>query len=140
MLIRKCEGCGMEKSSPTSPEDSFNCSTVTFEANGKERKLDVVYLRFFEKQMKDFTPFENDPLFTLADREITLKDVTALATMIQNPDFSSRKRVYLHEEMKFAALFQNLNFAKIKDVISALESEGSYELKSSIPFLQQPEI
>ncbi|HET7579430.1 MAG TPA: hypothetical protein VFK33_09120 [Bacillales bacterium] len=139
MLIKKCEGVELEKSSPTSPEDAFNRSMVTFEADGRDRTFHLVYLRFFENRMNEFTPYDGDPLFTAGSREVTLKDVAALTAMIQHPEYQQRKRVYLHEEESFDDLFKGIQFDQLHHIFDALESDGRYELKSSIPFLEQPE-
>lgn len=120
MLITKCEGVGLEKSSPTSPEDSFNRSTVVFEANGRERTFNLIYLKFFETKL---------------DLAMPVKDIAGLCALIQHPEYQERKRLYIHEEETFAALFENLDMSKIQEVKNRLETEGSYELESSIAFM-----
>ncbi|HEU5138964.1 MAG TPA: hypothetical protein VFT51_03250 [Bacillales bacterium] len=131
MLIKKCEGVELEKSSPTSPEDAFNRSIVTFEAEGKERTFHLLYLRFFEDHLVEFLPFQQDPLFKVGDREVTIKDVAALAALIHNPSYLQRKRVYINEPEPFIAFYQNLHFDEIRNVFESLQSVGSYEWKSS---------
>lgn len=121
MLIRKCEGVELEKSSPTSPEDAFNRSTVTFEENGRERSFNVVYLKFFETKL---------------ERQVL--DIAALCALIQHPEYRERKRLYIHNEETFVSLFENLDFKKIEEVMNRLASDGSYELESSIAFFNQP--
>ncbi|HET7521823.1 MAG TPA: hypothetical protein VFJ73_00725 [Bacillales bacterium] len=139
MVIKKCEGTELEKSSPTSPEDAFARSIVTFEVDGRERTFHLTYLRFFEDSMNEFTPFAEDPIFTAGSREVRLRDTAALAAMIQNPGYRDRKRVYLNEKARFSALFKDLDFDRLKAVFETIESDGGYEWKSSIPFLKQPE-
>ncbi|HEX6923493.1 MAG TPA: hypothetical protein VF149_06675, partial [Bacillales bacterium] len=90
---------------------------------------------FFEDRLNEFTPFDEDPLFTAGDRKVMLKDIAALAAMIQNPAYQQRKRVYLNEIEPFTALFKNLDFDEIKNAFVSLQSNGTYELKSSIPFV-----
>lgn len=137
MLLKKCEGVQLEKSSPTSPEDSFNRSMVTYETGGRERTFHVLYLRFFEDNMNEFIPFEADPLFTIGNRDVCLKDIVALCAIVQHPDYQQRKRLYVHKKETFVGLFSNVDFDELKNVFSVLESDGSYYFKSSITLLQQ---
>lgn len=139
MNVKVCEGVELEKTSKTSPEDSFNRSVITFETDERERTFHLLYLRFFEKEMSDFTPFDEDPIFTIGNRDVRLKDVAALVTVIQNPDYQLRKRLYLNDKAKFTSLFQDIDFGEVKKIFESLEARGSYELKSSIPFLIQPQ-
>ncbi|HEX7064215.1 MAG TPA: hypothetical protein VF199_04040 [Bacillales bacterium] len=136
MLIKKCEGVELEKSSPTSPEDAFNRSVVTFEAEGRERTFHLLYLRFFEARLAECIPFLKEALFTVEDREVTVKDVAGLAALIQNPSYQQRKRVYVNEAEPFMAFFQNLDFDEIRNIFESLQSVGSYELKSSISLVK----
>lgn len=138
ILITKCEGAQLEKSSPASPEDSFVRSMVRFEADGREKTFHLVYLRFFEDDMAAYTPFSGDPLYTVGRREVMFKDIAAFAAFIQHPEFQNRKRVYVTDREKFTPLFQNLDYAKVKSLFETIESKGAYEFKSSIVFLKQP--
>lgn len=138
MLIKACTGDNLEKTSKTSPEDSFTRSTVTFDSEDKERTFHLVYVRFFAEKMNTFTPFEEDPIFTVSNRKVNFRDIAALVALIQNPDYRQRKRVYMNEETAFKALFADIDYKEVKKVFENLEAQGTYEFQSSIPFLKQP--
>jgi hypothetical protein len=138
MIIKSCEGFELEKESKQSPEDSFTRSVVTFELNGREKRFYLLYLNIFGGKIDDLTPFDSEPLFTVGNRDVAFKDIAALVFLIQNPGFQQRKRVYIHDEKEFKSYFEGINFEKLKDIFETLEKNGSFEFKSSIPFLKQP--
>ncbi|HET7629217.1 MAG TPA: hypothetical protein VFK44_12665 [Bacillales bacterium] len=137
MKIIHCSGERLEKSSPTSPEDAFVRSTVKYEADGRERKLEVVYLRCFEDDLSEWAPFEGDPLFAAGTREVHLRDAAAVAALVQDPKMQQRKRLYLHDVKGLANLFERLNVEAFIELFQRLETEGCYLWTSSIPFLKQ---
>lgn len=137
MLIKDCSGNWLEPSIKTSPEDAFIRSEVTYEANGKEKQFHLVYVGFFEEAIMEASPFENDPIFTIAGKEINLRDITALIALIQYPEYRQHKRVYIHDQEQFNHLFTNINFEAIKHSMETLQAQGHFQLDASIPFLNE---
>ena len=55
---------GAGKESKTSFQDYYNESVAVYESEGKNRTLSIVYLRYFEEHMDEFTPFLKNPIFS----------------------------------------------------------------------------
>lgn len=137
MLIKKCTGYELEKEQSNTSEDFFNRSEITYEEDGVEKTLHVLYVRYFDQLFTNFTPYEQDPIFTKGSKELFLKDIVALACLITNPGNRHRKRVYISSEREFSAIFANLNFEKLEEVFSALSAEKTYKLDSPLKFVLQ---
>ena len=138
MLIKRCNGYELEKEKSNTSEDFFNRSEITFEEDGEEKTLHVLYVRFFEEVLNEFTPFESNPLFTSGSREVELKDIVALVCLIKNPGFRHRKRVYINSQTEFASYFQDVDFTKLPAIFEALESKNSFDLRSPLEYIVQP--
>ncbi|WP_026573343.1 hypothetical protein [Bacillus sp. UNC438CL73TsuS30] len=134
MLINQCSGYELEKEKSNTSEDFFNRSEVTFEDEGEEKTLHVLYLRYFDEMFNEFTPYQQDPIFD----EVEFKDIVALVCLIKNPGLRHRKRVYINSKHEFAAYFQDIDFNKLPDIFQSLKQNKSYELKSPLAFIMQP--
>lgn len=115
LLIKDYKGWELEKAVPNSFEDFFNRSEVTFEKDGRERTLTITYVQYFEEFMSEFTPFRQDPLFEIGSREVAFKDIVAAACLLNQPDFSERKRVFVSSKTEFLSLFNGFDFNKLPD-------------------------
>ncbi len=134
VLINQCSGYELEKEKSNTSEDFFNRSEVTFEDEGEEKTLHVLYLRYFDEMFNEFTPYQQDPIFD----EVEFKDIVALVCLIKNPGLRHRKRVYINSKHEFAAYFQDIDFNKLPDIFQSLKQNKSYELKSPLAFIMQP--
>ncbi|MDQ6599517.1 hypothetical protein E2K98_15995 [Bacillus salipaludis] len=136
MLINQCSGYELEKEKSNTSEDFFNRSEVTFEDEGEEKTLHVLYLRYFDEMFNEFTPYLQDPIFD----EVEFKDIVALVCLIKNPGLRHRKRVYINSKHEFAAYFQEIDFNKLPEIFQSLKQNKSYELKSPLAFIMQPKL
>ncbi|WP_071395637.1 hypothetical protein [Bacillus tuaregi] len=125
MLIKGCSGYELQKEKPNTSEDFFNRSELIIEENGRERVFRVLYLRYFEENLQEFTPFEQNPIFSVGTREVELKDIVALACLIKQPEFRNRKRVYIKEAAEFSNCFKDVDIEKLKRVFQELEQNTS---------------
>lgn len=137
MIIKHCSGFELEKEKSNTSEDFFNRSEITFEDDGKEKTLYVLYVRYFEDLMKEFTPFQSNPIFTVGSREVALKDLVALICLLKNPGFRHRKRVYINSQAEFSSYFRDLNFTKLLEIFEALESKKNFHLRSPLDYMVQ---
>ncbi|WP_027407648.1 hypothetical protein [Anoxybacteroides tepidamans] len=138
MRIRQCRGYELEKAQPNTSEDFFNRSEVTFVDDGDEKTLHVLYVRYFDQLFPSFTPYEQDPIFQVQGRDVYFKDIVALVCLLSNPSFRHRKRIYISEEKEFRSYFEQIEYAKLPEIFSALEIKREYELTSPLRFIKQP--
>ncbi|MGM7701733.1 hypothetical protein ACSVDE_08375 [Pseudalkalibacillus sp. Hm43] len=132
MIIHSISGEELEKSKSNSPEEFFTRSEVTFSGeDGKSKTLAVLYVRFFDEKMSEWSPFESDPIFDVKGKSIHMRDVVALIALHKNPDFQHRHRVYINEEEAFAALFKGLDAETITGWVTQLESDGQLNLETA---------
>ncbi|GLB58049.1 hypothetical protein [Cytobacillus sp. NCCP-133] len=139
MLIKRCSGYELEKEKPNTSEDFFNRSEVVFEEDGQEKTFHVLYVRYFDEAMDEFTPYVSDPVFAAGSREVEFKDMVALSCLLKNPGFRYRKRIYINSKADFASYFQELDFSKLPSIFEALENKKSYDLRSPLEFIIQPQ-
>ncbi|MEH7075655.1 hypothetical protein [Neobacillus drentensis] len=139
MIIKECKGFELEKEKSNTSEDFFNRSIVTLYEGGEERTLHVLYVRYFDEVRHEFTPYEQDPVFTLQDQEISFKDIVALVCLLKNPGLRSRKRLYINSKQEFASYFQDINFNKLPEIFLSLKEKREYELRSPLEFILQPQ-
>lgn len=139
MLLTLCKGYELEKEKPNTSEDFFNRSEVVFHENGEEKTLHVLYVRYFDEHLSEFTPYKEDPIFHVGTEEITFKDVVALICLLKNPGFRHRKRVYINTKAEFASYFQDIDYSKLPDIFNGLANSQGYELRSPLEFIVQPQ-
>ncbi|PLR84572.1 hypothetical protein CVD25_05075 [Bacillus canaveralius] len=138
MLIKQCKGYELEKEQSNSFEDYFNRSEITFIEGGVEKTVHVLYVRFFEESMQEFTPFKQDPIFQADSSPVYFRDIVALACLLKNPGFRHRKRIYINNRNEFAAYFQDLDYKKLPEIFAAIGGKQGYELRSPLEFIVQP--
>ncbi|KAB2338373.1 hypothetical protein F7731_02060 [Cytobacillus depressus] len=138
MLIKNCSGFELEKEKSNTSEDFFNRSEITFEEDGVEKTLHVLYVRYFEEQLNEFTPFASNPIFVSVGREVELKDIVAIVCLLKNPGFRHRKRVYINSLAEFASYFQHIDFDKLPAIFEALKNQKSFTLRSPLEYIVQP--
>ncbi|MGJ7919930.1 hypothetical protein [Neobacillus sp. LXY-4] len=134
MLVKICKGYELEKEKPNTSEDFFNRSEVVYIENGEEKTLHVLYVRFFDEQFSDFTPYKENPIFQIGSKGITFKDIVALVCLIRNPEFRNRKRIYINTIEELTSYFQGIDFEKLPEIFHALEEKQGYELQSPLEY------
>lgn len=139
MLIKKCFGYELEKEKSNTSEDFFNRSEITFEEDGQEKTLHILYVRYFDELFSEFTPFETNPIFSAGGKEVYLKDVVALVCLLKNPGLRHRKRIYINSQAEFASYFRDIDLSKIPVIFEQLENQKSYSLRSPLDFIVQPQ-
>ncbi|MDN4527335.1 hypothetical protein [Fictibacillus fluitans] len=113
MKIRSCAGYELEKAKSNSPEDFFNRSEVIYEHKGKERSFELLYVRFLEEQLQE----DLTQQLTLESGEhLAVRDIAALACLLQADGHLERRKVYINDQNEFSALFQNLDWNKLKRI------------------------
>ncbi|WP_216830432.1 hypothetical protein [Alkalihalobacterium elongatum] len=128
MIILKAEGIELEKEKPNTSEDFFNRSTVIYTLDGNEKQLNVLYVRFFDEKLSEVSPFNEDPLLDINDREVTFKDIVALVCLMQNPGNTEKKRIYINELKEMESLFKDVDPEQIKEIMTSLVTQGKCQL------------
>lgn len=139
MKVIECKGYELEKAKPNTSEDFFNKSEVTYKEDGLEKTLHVLYLRYFDELIEEFTPYKEDPIFQAGSRDVYFKDIVAIVSLIKNPGYRQRKRVYINTKEEFAAVFQDFDFSKLEGIFQSLENSNGYDLRSPLEFIVQPQ-
>lgn len=138
LLIKECKGFELEKEKSNTSEDFFNRSIVTFNEDGEEKTLHVLYVRYFDEFFHEFTPYKQDPIIVQENNEVAFKDIVALVCLLKNPGLRDRKRLYINSKQEFASYFQDINYNKLPEIFLALHQKKEYELRSPLEFIMQP--
>ncbi|MYL32688.1 hypothetical protein GLW08_17245 [Pontibacillus yanchengensis] len=136
MQIVACNGIELEKEKPNTSEDFFNQSEISYVDKGQEHSLRVLYVRYFETNLSQFTPFETDPILTLEYATFFLRDIVALVALIKYPEYKNRKRVYINHEDDFNVLFEGIKWDNLKQVLVTLSEGKRFDLESTLEFIQ----
>jgi hypothetical protein len=137
LLIKEYVGYELEKEKSNTSEDFFNRSEVTFVEDGEVRTLHVLYLRFFDEFIHEFTPFQQDPVLSQGEIEVMFKDIVALVCLIKNPGLRQRKRLYINTKVEFASYFQDIDYNKLPEILLAVKENGQFELRSPLEYIQE---
>lgn len=137
MLIKECKGFELEKEQSNTSEDFFNRSIVTFSEESEEKTLHVLYVRYFDEFIHEFTPYKQDPIMVQDNIEVSFKDIVALVCLLKNPGLRSRKRLYINSKQEFASYFQDINYNKLPEIFLSLNQKKEYELRSPLEFIMQ---
>jgi hypothetical protein len=122
LIIKKSYGYELEKTKSNTFEDYFNRSEVLLEENGKEQVFKVLYLRYFEENLHEFTPFQSNPIFQLDGKDVELKDIVALACLIKYPSYRARKQLYISDKVEFARCLEGIDFDEILSILKELQA------------------
>lgn len=121
LIVKSCNGYELEKEKPNTPEDFFNRSEVVYEDQlGKEQHLSVLYVRYFEEDIVQYTPFKEN-LIQGGENPIYLKDIVALICLINHSTYLGRKRVYIKSAEEFSRLFEGLDVIKLHKLLKELQ-------------------
>lgn len=121
MKLIQCRGYELEKAQPNTSEDFFTRSEAIFALNGEERTLHVLYVTFFEEEARAIIPYSEDPLFRAGNREVNLRDIVAFIYLLQHPQATDRKRIYVNDQSEFLKYLKNTNFEEVERIIRQLE-------------------
>lgn len=137
MQILECKGYELEKAQPNTSEDFFNRSEVRFVEDGEEKTFHLLYIRYFDEVFSQFTPFQENPIFTVEGKDVFFKDIVGIVCLIKNPGFRHRKRVYINTQKEFEQYFSDINVEKLKELFEKVLQQGKYELLSPLSFIEQ---
>jgi hypothetical protein len=126
--ITKLVGYQLEKSVPTSPEDGFVRSEVGYMDGGEEKVFSIVYLEFFEHHLQQFSPFQEDPIYTVGDKQYVFKEIAAFTVLISNPSLIKTKRLYVHDLEQFIKLFKKTDWEYIKQCMIKFVNEANFPI------------
>ncbi|MDM5199572.1 hypothetical protein QUF79_16260 [Fictibacillus enclensis] len=121
LKIRSFAGYELQKAKSNSPEDLFNRSEVKYTHQGKDRSFELLYVRFLEEQLPDLT----EQLTMENGEQLAVKDIAALACLLQADGYLERRKVYINNQDQFSILFQNLDWNKVKKIWVQLEQHIS---------------
>ncbi|MGN1386837.1 MAG: hypothetical protein ACI4XS_09560 [Bacillus sp. (in: firmicutes)] len=121
MKLIQCRGYELEKAQPNTSEDFFTRSEAIFALDGEERTLHVLYVTFFEEEARAIIPYSEDPLFRAGNREVNLRDIVAFVYLLQHPQATDRKRIYVNDQSEFLKYLKNTNFEEVERIIRQLE-------------------
>jgi hypothetical protein len=138
LLIKDCIGYELEKEKSNTSEDFFNRSEVTFIDESEEKTLHVLYVRYFDEFLQEFTPYQQNPIFTKDNIQVTFKDIVALVCLIKNPGLRNRKRLYINSKQEFASYFQDIDFEKLSEIVLGVKQNNNFELRSPLDYIKQP--
>jgi hypothetical protein len=113
MKIFSSSGFECEKKLPTTLEDLFNQSDVSYEHNGEKRNLNVTYVRYFDQYMQENEIYDGE------ETGIPFYDIAALLILIKNNGYVDGVRLYYNNTEKFLASF---NKDDISEAISMYKS------------------
>ncbi|WP_108672305.1 hypothetical protein [Peribacillus acanthi] len=136
MLLKLCKGYELEKEKSNTSEDFFNRSEVTYIEDGEEKTLHVLYVRYFDEHISTYTPFNQDPVFTVNESPVFFKDLVALACLIKFPGYRNRKRVYISSQREFESHFQGIELERFEEIFKSLNVNQSYKLDSPLEFVR----
>lgn len=138
MEIIQCVGYELEKEKSNTSEDFFNRSEITYIEDGIEKKLHVLYVRYFDELIAEFTPYQQDPLFSAGGKPVSFKEIVALVCLLKNPGLRQKKRLYLNDQQEFALYFKEINFEKLPEIFEALNQNKKVDIKSPLDYILQP--
>ncbi|WAA13806.1 hypothetical protein [Fervidibacillus halotolerans] len=93
-------------------QDYFNESFVTYVEDGKEKVFSVLYLRYFEDNYTEFTPFDQNPLWEINGKPCYIKDITALFYLLTKNPRRNQRRIYICDGKEFASIFEGMDKEK----------------------------
>jgi len=128
LIIKKSYGYELEKTKSNTSEDYFNRSELVVEENGREQTFHVLYLRYFEENLHEFTPYQSNPIHQLDGKDIELKDIVALACFIKYPQYRSRNRVYISEKSEFLRTLEGVDYEQLFTILQELNNNQSIKV------------
>ncbi|MFC4324117.1 hypothetical protein [Litchfieldia salsa] len=132
MKIKDCRGYELEKEQPNTSEDFFNRSEVVYLDQNEERIFHVLYVRYFDEQLSEEMPYNNNSLFKVGDRQVTLKDVIGIVCLLSNPNFRNRKRVYINSLEELLSYFKGFDFDLLPKIFQTIEENKLFNIEPTM--------
>ncbi|MES5895063.1 MULTISPECIES: hypothetical protein [Bacillus cereus group] len=128
MIIIGYAGYELEKEKPNTSEDFFNRSEVTYILNNQEKTFSVLYVRYFEEILQEITPFEGNPVYKVEEQDVYLRDIVAIACLVNNKELRAQKRLYLNEVTDFQRYFDEGTVVKVQEILAELHKNKRVEI------------
>ncbi|MBE7103050.1 hypothetical protein FT637_08300 [Bacillus cereus] len=128
MIIIGYAGYELEKEKPNTSEDFFNRSEVTYILNNQEKTFSVLYVRYFEEVLQEITPFEGNPVYKVEEQNVYLRDIVAIACLVNNKELRAQKRLYLNEVTDFQRYFDEGTVVKVQEILAELHKNKRVEI------------
>ncbi|WP_426951562.1 hypothetical protein [Bacillus mycoides] len=128
MIIIGYAGYELEKAKPNTSEDFFNRSEVTYILNNQEKTFSVLYVRYFEEILQEITPFEGNPVYKVEEQDVYLRDIVAIACLVNNKELRTQKRLYLNEVTDFQRYFDEGTVVKVQEILAELHKNKRVEI------------
>ncbi|EOP56957.1 MULTISPECIES: hypothetical protein [Bacillus] len=128
MIIIGYAGYELEKAKPNTSEDFFNRSEVTYVLNNQEKTFSVLYVRYFEEILQEITPFEGNPVYKVEEQDVYLRDIVAIACLVNNKELRAQKRLYLNEVTDFQRYFDEGTVVKVQEILAELHKNKRVEI------------
>ncbi|EEL88755.1 hypothetical protein bcere0029_13720 [Bacillus cereus AH1272] len=128
MIIIGYAGYELEKAKPNTSEDFFNRSEVTYVLNNQEKTFSVLYVRYFEEIVQEITPFEGNPVYKVEEQDVYLRDIVAIACLVNNKELRAQKRLYLNEVTDFQRYFDEGTVVKVQEILAELHKNKRVEI------------
>ncbi|PQZ59616.1 MULTISPECIES: hypothetical protein [Bacillus] len=128
MIIIGYAGYELEKAQPNTSEDFFNRSEVTYILNNQEKTFSVLYVRYFEEILQEITPFEGNPVYKVEEQDVYLRDIVAIACLVNNKELRAQKRLYLNEVTDFQRYFDEGTVVKVQEILAELHKNKRVEI------------
>jgi len=128
MIIIGYAGYELEKAKPNTSEDFFNRSEVTYVLNNQEKTFSVLYVRYFEEILQEITPFEGNPVYKVEEQDVYLRDIVAIACLVNNKELRAQKRLYLNEVTDFQRYFDEGTVVKVQEILAELHKNNRVEI------------
>ncbi|GLV64029.1 hypothetical protein Bmyc01_26990 [Bacillus mycoides] len=128
MVIIGYAGYELEKAKPNTSEDFFNRSEVTYVLNNQEKTFSVLYVRYFEEILQEITPFEGNPVYKVEEQDVYLRDIVAIACLVNNKELRAQKRLYLNEVTDFQRYFDEGTVVKVQEILAELHKNKRVEI------------
>jgi hypothetical protein len=113
MKIIRSSGFECEKKLPTTLEDLFNQSNVVYAYNGKEKMLNVTYLRYFDQYLKEQNIYNEE------DTGVPFYEISALLILMNYHGLVEATRLYFNNTNEFLHSFKQED---IKEALSIYKS------------------
>ncbi|GAA0382751.1 hypothetical protein [Bacillus horti] len=118
MKILSSSGFECEKKLSTTLEDLFNQSDVVYEHQGKNKGLNVTYVRYFDQYLQEQSIYDGEAT------GVPFYEIAALLILKKNNGFVDANRLYYNTTEKFLAAFDP------EDINEALSIHSSTKNKA----------
>lgn len=119
MNIVSCSGFECEKKLPTTLEDLFNQSDVVYMHEGKERKLNVTYVRYFDQYVHE------QGIYSSEETGVPFYHLVALLVLMKNDGYVADQRLYFNDTEAFLRAFRREDIRQALTLYKEKNKTGS---------------